>query len=92
MIAYNTLSVTSLLSTDMPGLANAEIKVMSHGQELKDPYVVKLRVQNRSGRDIADTDFTKDRPMVFDLGAEIVATLGLDGSKELLPVVRVRGS
>jgi hypothetical protein len=44
------------------------------GGPLHDPHVVSFEVASRSRRDIRSADFDQDRPLVFDLGADIVTT------------------
>lgn len=41
--------------------------------ELTDPHFVRLHVENKSRQDIQSADFDQGKPLVFDIGARVVA-------------------
>jgi hypothetical protein len=55
-----------------------EIRIYDGTSEdpLREPQVVRLRIINKSSRDIPTTAFDDDRPLTLDLGATIIAILG----------------
>ena len=75
LIVYS-MEPTSLLATSAPRRAVSGLKVSYQDEVLTNPYLVILRVESRSRRDIATADFDAGRPLVFDIGARIVAPVG----------------
>ena len=49
---------------------------------VRDPYLVNLYVESQSRRDISAKEFDSNKPLVFDLGASIVAPVGKLSSKK----------
>jgi hypothetical protein len=79
---------TSLLST--PGSLDASLEVRYDGKPVHAPIVVSLRVESRSRRDIGADDFDSDLPLVFDLGAEILAPVGVNSLEAYLDDERLQ--
>jgi hypothetical protein len=82
LLTYRLSEPTSLVSSESLGPARADLSVTYSGSELSNPYVVTLYAESRSRRDIRSADFDRDRSLVFDLGAKILAVVG---SEELGP-------
>jgi hypothetical protein len=76
LLTYETPLVASLFNTDIEGLRPPALEMSYHGASLADPHIVILEVQSRSRKDIRSTDFDDGKPLVFDLGAEIVSAGG----------------
>jgi hypothetical protein len=76
LLTYSMPVTSPLLSQYSRRFMRAELKVTVGTTLMKDPYVVILRMGNRSRRDIRSRDFDQDKPIVFDLGAEILAVGG----------------
>lgn len=81
LLTYRLSEPTSLVSSESLGPAQAELSVTYSGSELSNPYVVTLYVESRSRRDIRSADFDQGTPLVFDLGAKILAVVGGEESK-----------
>jgi hypothetical protein len=64
---------TPLLAPGMRGIADLEIR--HDGRQLADPYLLEVTLTARGRRDIPSSAFDQGRPMVFDLGDEIVKVL-----------------
>lgn len=62
------------------------LEVTRQGQRLEDPYVTTLRLEVRSRHDITEDQFSKQRPLVFDLGVPILDILGNFSRPEDRPV------
>jgi hypothetical protein len=73
VLLYSTSDVTSLLSAHAPQIAEGDLNVTFKGQPLTDPYLVTLRVENRSRKTIANRDFNADKPLVIRLGTSFAA-------------------
>ena len=81
LLTYRLSEPTSLVSSESLGPARADLSVTYSGAELSNPYVVTLYAESRSRRDIRSVDFDQDKPLVFDLGAKILAVVGTDLSR-----------
>jgi hypothetical protein len=46
-----------------------------------DPYLITLRTESKSRRDISSKEFDANKPLVFDLGTRIVARVGESSSE-----------
>ncbi|GAB4052716.1 hypothetical protein [Catellatospora paridis] len=51
------------------------LQVLKDGVPLDNPYVVELTIASRSRRDIPSSAFDQNKPLVLDLGAEVVEVL-----------------
>jgi hypothetical protein len=72
LVTYSVLGTTPLLSgAHWRVLRHAQLQVVMDGSPLTDPYVWFLRVENHSRRDIRSSDFDQEKPLLFDLGANI---------------------
>jgi hypothetical protein len=81
VLVYSMPVAASLVTRDAPGsLAPSDLQVLYKGEELRDPHLVSILVENRSRRDIRASDFDQDRPLAFDVGAGIVALLAASGA------------
>jgi hypothetical protein len=74
LITYEVI-MTSLLTTQLKGLTG-DIQIMRDGRVLKDPYVVYIRLDYRSRKDLSSDDFDQGKPILFEFGAQIVNALG----------------
>lgn len=50
-----------------------DLVLMLKGEKVSDPYVVGLRVESRSRKDIRTTDFEDGKPLTFSLAAPILS-------------------
>jgi hypothetical protein len=73
------LTITPLLSRHGRG---PELSIWAEGAVVSDPYVVIVRLRNRSRRDIRSSDFDQGKFLVLDFQAPIVA-LEVDGGARL---------
>ena len=72
LIVYN-VEFIPLVSEEWPSAAAAALKITHRGKLLADPCVVTLTVDSRGYGEISASDFDRSRPIIFDLGANIVA-------------------
>jgi hypothetical protein len=70
---YHASPVIPLLNTRHGGLTNLEVR--HNGRILADPHVLDLRLLARGRHDIPSNAFDEGRPLVFDLGAEVIDLL-----------------
>lgn len=76
VLVYSMPSAASLLTESTPHLADGDLQVSYQGHELRNPYVVSVRVESRSRKDIRSIDFDQGKPLVLDINIPIVAYLG----------------
>jgi hypothetical protein len=70
-ITYSA-EVTPLLATvGLAGIAASSLQVLLDGREVASPHLLKLRVESRSRRDIASSDFDAHEPLSFGLDADL---------------------
>jgi hypothetical protein len=79
LIVYGAPIVTSLLSSHAP--QNDQIFVSfrrpeGSPRELRNPYLVKLRIESRSRKDIRREDFDDGEPLVFRLNTNFASQIG----------------
>jgi len=60
--------ITSLIATSRVG-PDPKLSVVYDGTAITDPYLISLRLESRSRRDIGNDDFNGGDPLVFDLQA-----------------------
>ncbi len=77
MLVYSMPVATALLTRQAVSWKDSALKVTLGDRTLENPYVVALRVESRSREDIRSSDFDQGKPLVFDLGAEIVTALAI---------------
>lgn len=70
---YRAPPVTPLLAHGTRGIADLEIHY--EGRLLTDPHLLEVTLTARGRRDIPSSAFDQGRPLVFDLGAEIIKVL-----------------
>lgn len=73
LLIYTTESTSLLLASDLTVKAASDIKVTLRDKVVNDPYLVTLTVDSRSRRDIRASDFDDGKPLLFHIGAPIVA-------------------
>jgi hypothetical protein len=74
LLAYHIPVAAPLLSAHWPlPPDDAPVQVTIAGQPIDNPHVVVLQLRNKSRRDIRSSDFDQDKPLVFDLGTNVVA-------------------
>lgn len=91
ILVYSMPSPTCLVSSESLGPSRADIQVAYQGAELADPYVATLRLDSRSRRDIRSADFDSGKPLVFDLGAEIMAVVGATPAGPIAQALTITG-
>jgi hypothetical protein len=82
-IVYSMPVATSLLSSRVhlpSGMITISYKDEDGYVSVPDPYLVNLHVESKSRRDISAKEFNADKPLVFDLGTRIFATVGESSS------------
>ncbi|MEV6240261.1 hypothetical protein [Lentzea sp. NPDC051838] len=70
-LTYFVLPPVSLLSGDSG--STKDIEVRYQGEDLKDPYLVTISVENTGSHAVMSSQFDKSRPAVIDLGVPIKA-------------------
>src|SRR5690242_3803696 len=67
-LVYTMPMSTSLLTahTHNFGLESSDLKITYQGQELADPYVISVRMDSRSRKDISGADFDQKRPITLN--------------------------
>lgn len=80
LIIWSAGATPLLTPIDVPEVEAAPIKISLSGQELASPHLVTLRVESRSRRDIPSADFDAGKPLVFSLGAPVVARVRAHGN------------
>jgi len=86
LLIYITESTSLLLASELTSSDAEHIEVAIRGQVVDDPHLVTLTIDSRSRRDIRAGDFDEGKPLLFHLGAPIVAmrfALENQGSHEL---------
>lgn len=78
VIVYRLSRPTPLIASRRLRDAEGEVKVTFRDQQVNEPHTAALTVVCKGRKDIADSDFNKQRPLVFDLGAPIVTLLAAD--------------
>jgi hypothetical protein len=91
VLLYSTPVVTSLLSAHAADVADGGIQVTFKGQPLTDPHLVTLRVESKSGKDIANGDFNADKPLVIQLGTSFAAPVS-EPTKVLVDKLSIENS
>jgi hypothetical protein len=91
VLLYTTPVVTSLLSAHAANVADGGIQVSFKGQPLTDPYLVTLRIESKSRKDIANRDFNADKPLVIQLGTSFAAPVS-EPTKVLVDQLSVENS
>ncbi len=83
---------TPLLASGTRSIADLEVR--HDGRQLADPCLLEVTLIARGRRDIPSSAFDQGRPLVFDLGAEIVKVLQVRCSpaSSLVPPVTNEGS
>jgi hypothetical protein len=67
---------TQLLASESLGTAEPDSVTVAYKEmPIADPYVFTLTVRSLGRKDIRSSDFDGDRPLVFDIGAEVKAVL-----------------
>lgn len=96
ILICNIPASTSLLTAPSHrlGLATSGLEVTYRGKALSDPYLVVLKVESRSRRDIRSRDFDQGKPLIFDIGAPIRAVVGGWGAigSRIEEVLKIDGS
>lgn len=72
-ITYDT-RVSRLVSPHAP--STAQIGVTVSGMTFDNPYLLELRVESRSRRDIGSDDFDRQKPLVFRIEAPVAVQIG----------------
>ncbi|MDQ3764362.1 MAG: hypothetical protein M3460_23165 [Actinomycetota bacterium] len=90
---YSAPPPTPLLASGVSGVAT-DLKIYHGGRRLADPYLLEVKLTAWGRRDIPSSAFDQDRPLVFDLGAEVVKVLQVRCSpvSSLTPPVAHEGS
>jgi hypothetical protein len=72
----------------------ADLEILHEGRRLTNPYLLEVTLAARDRRDIPSSAFDQGRPLVFDLGAEIVKVLQIrcNPASSLAPPVTHEGS
>jgi hypothetical protein len=78
VLEYSLPVIAPLLSQDHN--VHGVTVSLGGGGPLHDPHVVSFEVASRSRRDIRSADFDQQRPLVFDLGTNIVTTRKIDAN------------
>lgn len=75
LISYSMPVAAPLLRGQWRGTQyeHPDLTLMLEGKQVSDPYVVGLRVENRSRRDIRTTDFEERSPLTFNFSAKILS-------------------
>ena len=75
LIAYAVPLAAPLLTGQWHGadFEHADLALMLQGKKVSDPYVVGLRVESRSRKDIRTADFDQGSPLTFNFGAKILS-------------------
>ena len=79
VLTYSLLSDTQLVSPSARQKAGPDLRVVLRGASLEDPHVVSIKILYRGRHDIRIEDFQGAAPVVFDLGAIVLAKLNEDG-------------
>lgn len=86
VLVYSLQSAISLIrSGPMLGVAPGEIKVSYRDHPVRSPHVAELRVRCKGRGEIASKDFDGERPLVFDLGAPVVAVISTNQAGTKVP-------
>jgi hypothetical protein len=85
VIVYRMSRPTPLVANHMLRDAAGDLQVAFRGEPVLAPYLAALAVECKSRRDLADEDFYRQKPLVFDFGAPIVTVLFIDPSRTGIP-------
>jgi hypothetical protein len=89
-LTYGITEDTKLLggvkSTDA-----SDLKVLFRDQLLGNPRILRLRLASRGRRDIRTEDFDQSRPLVLNVGIDIIALISAKSDPEPLPRLELEG-
>jgi hypothetical protein len=71
VLTYDTPVATPLISDQWHGIPG-ELQVTLDERPIGEPYLVVLRIDNKSRRDIRSSDFDQGRPLVADFGVPLI--------------------
>jgi hypothetical protein len=92
LLVYSMPVSVPMVSSHWPVLAGPPLQVTLEGDPVDDPHIVIMYIHNRSRRDIQSTDFDQNKPLVFNLGARILATSLEGGSLNFKDEVSFSGT
>lgn len=90
-LTYSMIEDTKLLG-GVGSTTASDLKVLFSDQPVRNPHVVRVRLASRGRKDIRSEDFDQSRPLVLDVGADIVAQISAQSAPEPLPKLIVDGT